>query len=464
LADIPRPCSDDTYENLNCCDKNIGISIVQPKCHCLPSGEVVTNPCYVSSLNRSFWTYKLITDCDADTVAITSFAIPICEIIKKELLTVSEKIDGCGEWTSVPYTLSKSDKIFGDAPEGFQFVIIDTNNRYTKGVSVAYRLELKGNFPVATQPISINTNSIITVFDCNGGFLVPECNPQGKLSINKDAKTIIENNQSIIEYSLEISNIGNATLEDVVLSDILFLPTQLTSGNISTSLEKLNIITNKPGQITINGSLGKLEPGSEIIVTYNVPIIGISNPGSYIINNLATVTSEGTEATATSSTTIDAVQLESNKCCNVLENGVAEYIITIANVGDSPSTQVNIVDTLVIPTGVIVKFLDFSGCTVVFANNEKQVPTNVNMQGPADIKITCDKINIPQNSNSQKIIRFELISSSVYGETLIKNELDEVNPTIPDSQIFLGTGILPSRADLKVTLSIECMNPCNKTS
>jgi hypothetical protein len=111
-----------------------------------------------------------------------------------------------------------------------------------------------------------------------------------------------------------------------------------------------------------------------------------------------------------------------------------------------------------------VKFLDFSGCNAVFANNERQVPINVNIQGPADIKITCNKINIPQSSNSQKIIRFELISTSAYGETLIKNELDEVNPTVPDSQIFLGTGSLPSKADLKVTLSIECMNPCNKTS
>lgn len=380
------------------------------------------------------------------------------------MLVISEKIDGCGEWTSVPYTLAKSDETFGDAPEGFQFAIVEINGRFTKGVSVAYRLELNGNFPVATQPISVNTNSIVTVFDCNGGFFVPECNPQGKLSINKTSKTIIENNQANIQYYLVISNIGNASLEDVTLLDNLYLPTQLTPGEITTSPEDLDIITDKTGQIKISGSLGGLKPGGEVTVKYDVPIAGISTPGTYVINNLATVTSENTEATDTSSSLLEVVQLNANKCCNVLEDGLAEYIITLSNVGDSPATQVNILDNLVIPTGVVVKFLDFAGCTAVFSSTGKQVPINVNIQGNADIKITCNNIDIPKNSNSQKVISFELVSSSVFGETLIKNELDEVNLSSPDTQLVLGTGVLPSQADLKVQLSLESMKPCTRQS
>ncbi|WFD09064.1 hypothetical protein [Tepidibacter hydrothermalis] len=460
MADNPKLCQGASYKNLNCCDKNIGISVVQPECHCLPDGRVVTNPSYVSSLNKSFWTYKLITDCNDTTLPATSFVIPICEIVHLETLTVSEKIDGCGEWTSIPYTLTKTDPIFGNAPEGFQFVKIEINDRYTKGVSVAYRLELKGNYPIATQPISVNTNSTATVFDCNGGFLVPECNPQGKLSINKNVTTIIKDNQAKLEYRLEIDNIGNAALESVELLDILFLPTQLTPGTITTVPDTLKVVINPNGEIRTGGNLGKLDPGGEVIVTYSIPIAGISSPGQYVINNLASVTSEGTEASDTATATIDVVELESNKCCNVLDNGLAEFKISITNVGDSPHTKVSILDDMVIPTGVTVRFSDFDGCTAVFARTGEPVPVNTDVKGNADIKITCDNIEIPKGASAQKIMKFKLVTSSVSGSTVIKNELEQVNPTDPNTQIFLGTGVLPIEAGIRVLLSLECQKPC----
>lgn len=460
MAKNPKVCESKSYKNLNCCNKDIGISIVQPECHCLPDGRVVTNPSYVSSLNKSFWTYKLITDCNDATIPVTSFVIPICEVVRTETLTVSEKIDGCGKWTSIPYTLTKTDSIFGDAPKGFQFVKIEINDRYSKGVSVAYRLELKGNYPESTQPISINTDSTATVFDCNGGFLVPECNPQGKLSITKNVNTIIKNNQAKLEYSLEVDNIGNATLESVELSDILFLPTQLTPGKFKTVPGKLKTVINPNGEIRISGNLGKLSPGEEIIVTYTIPIAGISSPGQYIINNIASVTSEGTEASDRATATIDVVKLESNKCCNVLGNGLAEFRVTIANVGDSPNSKVSILDDLLIPTGITVRFSDFDGCNVVFARTGEPVPINTDVTGNADIRITCDNIEIPKGGSAQKILKFKLMTSSVSGSTVIKNELEQVNLTTPDNQIFLGAGILPVEAGIRVILNLECQKPC----
>ncbi|MCT4619347.1 MAG: hypothetical protein N4A62_08140 [Marinisporobacter sp.] len=461
MADIVQSCNCTTYENLNCCDKNIGVSIVQPRCQVLPDGRVVTNPGYVTTLNKSFWTYKVLTDCKQATNPLEAIAIPVCEILKSEMIIVSEKIDGCGEFVAVPYTLVKDDPDFGIAPDGFQFLRIENDGRYTKGVSVEYRLELKGNYPVATQPISAKTTATVMVYDCEGGFFVPACNPRGKLSVDKESQTIIENNQARLEYRLEVDNIGNATLEKVELLDILFLPTQLTSGTIIISPDNLKVVLNRNGEIRISGEIGPLEPGEEKIITYEIPIAGISSPGQYVINNLATVTGDNTEASDTATNILDVVQLEADKCCQLLEDGTANFKITITNIGDSPGTQVSILDDLVIPTGVTVRFLDFAGCKAVFARTGELVPVNTNISGNADIRITCDKMEIPKGASAQKIMKFKLVSSAVAGITSIKNELERVDPTNPDTQIYLGTGVLPVEANIRVILSMECTRPCS---
>jgi hypothetical protein len=156
LPTVPaEPCSCTPYSLICCCGPINGITVIQPACQTLPDGSVVNNPAYVASLNHSFWTYKFMTDCSSAARGISGIAIPICQLIIFENLIVSEKIDGCGTFRPVSYTLTKDDPSFGTAPAGFQFVKIETDNRYDKGVTVEYRLEIVGDYPNALQPISV---------------------------------------------------------------------------------------------------------------------------------------------------------------------------------------------------------------------------------------------------------------------------------------------------------------------
>lgn len=184
MARIAEPCSCTPYSLLCCCGPQIGISVVQPSCQNLPDGSVVNNPAYVPLENKSYWTFKFITDCNSTTRAISNFGIPICESVTRDVITVSEKIDGCGDFQPVPFTLIKDDPNFGPAPPGFQYLKVETGGRFDKGVSVEYRIEILGDYPTSLQPIKVKAGTNILTFDC-GCFLVPQCPPQGKLAMTK---------------------------------------------------------------------------------------------------------------------------------------------------------------------------------------------------------------------------------------------------------------------------------------
>jgi hypothetical protein len=159
MANPCQPCTCVPYTDLCCCPPQSGISVIQPTCQTLSDGSVVNNPCFRATTGKSTWTYKFFTDCAAGTSPITSLAIPVCARIAASELVVEEQIDGCGTFTSVPFTLAATDPTFGMAPTGFQFLIVPSAGRYTTGVSVIYRLTLNGDFPLAAQPIQVGTGA-----------------------------------------------------------------------------------------------------------------------------------------------------------------------------------------------------------------------------------------------------------------------------------------------------------------
>lgn len=460
MADPTQPCTCVPYQNLCCCGPQKGISVVQPACQNLPDGSVVNNPAFSSALGKSFWTYKFLTDCDKNTSAISNFGIPICEVIRDTHLVVSEKIDGCGQFVPVPFTLAKTDPNFGTAPTGFQWLKIENNNRYEKGVSVEYLLELSGNFPTSIQPIKVKAGTNVSTFDC-GCFLVPQCNPQGKLAIEKICGNTIVNNQATLHYDLHVDNIGSAPLTNVQFLDTIFIPTQLTFGTITVNPPTLTVDTGTPSQVKISGNLGTIDPGGHIPITYTIPISGISGPGQYIINNTAKVVAIDTEASTTCSTNLEVVQLSTVKCCDVLGRNKGSFKLTISTVGNSPGILVDIVDSLHIPVGLTVQFNDFGGCTAKFAGSGTPVPINSNVAGPVDIDITCSSLSVPQGGSAQKTLIMTVISSSVFGAARINNGIDNVTPTSPNAQVFLGAGSLPVEAEIEVVLNASCKNPCS---
>lgn len=454
-----QPCECSPYSNICCCGPKSGVSVIQPACQTLPDGSIVQNPSFVPSLNKSFWSYKFITDCDSATKAISNFGIIICEVISHDNIIVSEKIDGCGNFVPVPFTLAKNDPNFGAAPEGFQFLKVETSERYGKGVCVEYRLEIIGDFPVDSQPIKVKAGNNVLSFDCEGCFLVPKCNPQGKLTVTKKCSHTIKNNQASLSYHIEVGNIGNASLENVQFEDIIFIPTQLALGLITVTPSTLTVDTRTPGTVRIFGNLGTITPGGNVSITYNIKIANVQVPGKYLINNTANAAALGTQASASCSTNIRVVKLKADKCCSI-EGNKTTYTLTISSVDQSPDILVNLYDRMEVPSGVTVKFLDLSGCEGYYSGTLNPVPTNTDITGPASFDFICKNAPVPAGGAYIKYGSYLLVSSSVVGTSTITNTIFKVEPVNPDEQILLDVLNIPASANVNVQLTQVCQKPC----
>ncbi len=463
MATPAQPYNNVPYENICCCGPKSGISVTQPTSQILPDGSIVNNPAFSGTFSSSFWTYKIILDCADDTKLVKKFAIPICFAIKSIDMTISEKIDGSLDFTPVSFTLTTSDPVFGTAPSGFQWLIVEVAGRYGKGVSVAYRLAINSDFPTAAQPIRVLANSSLIVFDCDPDdcFVVPKCAPQGQLRVAKQCGFEIVNNKATLLYELDVDNFGTASLNNVLFSDTVLIPTQLTFGTITVTPATLSVDTSTPGKIKISGNLGTIKPTEYVIITYTIPITAISSPGPYIISNSATAIATGTQSTATCSMTLEAVQLTAAKCCLVTAGNKGTFSLIISSVGASPGTTVNITDQLTVPNGVTVQFNDFGGCTATFAGSGSPVPINTNIAGPVTINLQCNSVAVPAGSHAHKDILFTIVSTSVFGTATLTNIIQQVILTNPSQQVFLGISPIPAEADITVTSSVQCQNPCS---
>ncbi|MCR4442439.1 MAG: hypothetical protein QHH10_09440 [Peptococcaceae bacterium] len=459
MAKPAQPCQCSPYQSICCCGPLNGISVVQPSCQNLPDGSVVNNPAFVPGLNKSFWTYKFITDCGQGTRAISNFGIPICEVLMAEHVTVSEKIDGCGQFLSVPFSLTVDDPNLGPAPDGFQWLKVETQERYEKGISVEYRIELLGDYPVAVQPIKVKAGSNINTFSCSNCYEVPDCNPQGKLSVTKECGHTIIDNQAVLNYNVAVTNTGNASLDNVQFQDTVYVPVQLSLGAITVTPATLTVNTGTPGQITISGNLGTILPGETVHVLYQIPIATVTIPGKYKINNTASAAAEGTKDSASCSTNLDVVQLSADKCC-LIEGNKGVYTLTLSSVGLSPDVTVHMFDRMEVPAGVVVKFLDLSGCEGYFSGTTNPVPTNTNIPGPASFDFICKNAVVPAGGSYKKLGTFILVSSSVVGTTTIMNTITDVVPVDPAAQVFLGVSGIPAVAPVDVQLNMVCGKPC----
>lgn len=460
MADLAQPCSCISYTNICCCSPQDGITIVQPKCQTLPDGSIVNNPAFVPDLTKSFWTYKFFTDCDRDTRGISNFGIPICKLISAENIIVSEKIDGCGKFESIPFTLTVNDPNLGVPPDGYQYLKIETNNRYDKGVCVEYRIEIIGNFPTDAQPIKVKAAGNIYTFNCDNCYLVPKCNPEGKLALTKNCNTTIANNQATLTYNVHVTNTGNAQLDNVQFNDLLFIPTQLIIGAIAVSPSGLTIDTSLPGKVQISGNLGTLTPGQTLNISYTIQIASVIDPGRYIVNNTATASANNTNDSATCNAVVNVVKLQTDKCCRI-DGKTINYILTVSSLGNSPDTIVDVYDHLQIPTGVTVNPILLSGCEGHFVGTTTPIPTNTPITGPAELEFICKNALIPSGGNYSRTGIFELISSSVVGTSTIMNTITNVMPVDNTQQIFLTVSNLPVSANVNVQLVPVCTKPCD---
>lgn len=458
MAIPAQPCACVPYSNICCCTQS-GITVVQPACQNLPDGSVINNPAYVMSLGKSFWTYKFLTDCTSTTRAISNFGIPICEEINAANITVEEKIDGCGQYVPVPFELIVNDPNYGPAPDGFQFLKINTNDRFDKGLSVEYRISIIGDYPTVIKPIKVKTATIVYTFGCNGCFLVPGCVLDGKLLVSKNCGYTITNNQPVLNYTVFVDNVGEGALDLVQYQDIISIPTNLLIGTVTVNPPTLTVDTSTPHQVKISGNLGTILPGGRVTVTYSVPVISITSPGRYVVNNTATAAALGTMSSSSCQTTLDVVQLHANKCCST-NGSTATFNLIVASVGNSPDVVVDIFDLMEIPSGVTIRFPNLNGCEGFYSGTSTPIPFNTNLTGPLAFDIICRNALIPSGGSYIKAFSYELVSSSVVGFSTIVNSITQVTPINLDNIIYFGTQNLPATASIGVELVQSCNTPC----
>lgn len=462
MAQLCQPCSCVPYENICCCPPVNGITVSQPECQELPGGSVVSNPCLDPGTKRSTWTYKFHTDCAQGTRGISSIAIPICETIKDSFVTVEEQIDGCGSFSPVQFSLKKTDPNFGTAPQGFQFLKVETSDRYDVGVSVVYRITINGDYPEAVQPVKVKAGPQVITFACEPEqcYIVPGCPAAGKLELVKTCTKIIQNNTMTLHYFFELANVGNAVINLVSGTErITYDAANITIGNITTNPPGLTVNTSVPGIIVVTGTIGPLAPGELKQVEITVPITSIASPGNYLIDAITSAIAAGTETTATCTLNVEAVQLNAAKCCSVTDGNKGTFRITVASVGNSPDTKVNIVDRITIPQGVTLQFQDFDGCTAKFADGSP-VPLNTGITN-AIINIECASLTVPKGGGVVKNIRFILTATTAFqAAAVITNTLQEVTFLNTATQLFLGVSPVPVSASINVSGTAQCQKPC----
>ncbi len=449
------------YENECCCPSEAGITITQPACQTLPDGSITVNPCFDGHF--SFWTYKFQTNCDMDTRGISSIGIPICENIHTNIITVEEEINGCGSFREVSFERIRNDPNFGEAPEGFLWLKIESDDRFDQGVCVKYRIKIRGNFPASEQPIAVKAHDIILDFFCEGCYLVPDCPAEPSILVNKECEKIIENNEATLKYTVDVTNNGNILLPNVDFVDqITYDATIITIGNIEID-PPLDIDLTTPGIINISGNLGNIAPGDLIRITIEIPITNIAAPGQYNIKGTATATSPamGAQSTMSCLLVLDAVRLRGEKCCLIGETpDVFQFRVQVDSIGDSPQTRFDIIDILVVHPGVTVRFTSFDDCSAVFADNQQPVPLNTNVTDRTII-IRCLNETIPKNGTITKHITGRVISTTAFVEPVgIRNSLNQIRFLEGEEQILLGIDNVPVDASFEVGGFLECQKDC----
>jgi uncharacterized repeat protein (TIGR01451 family) len=454
MADPCVSCSSMSNTNICSCPPQNGISVLQQSWQMLIDGNIVNNPCYNSVSGISTWTYKIFADY-ASQSPINSLLIPVCADIQKASIAVEEKFDGSGRYTIIPFTLNTADPEFGNAPSQFQWLKIDINNRYGRGVYAEYRISIEGNYPVAQQSIMIKSGENNLSFNCQpDGYKVPGCPIPDKLEVDINCDTSISNNGSSLLYDIKVQNKGASTLNNVQYQDIMSYDgnsVNLDAIKISgdTMLQAIPIASNTA---IISGIIPSIAPEQVIPINYTIPVAALTRPGTFIFTDMVTAAVKSASASNYSTVSIEAVKLTTSQHFTIANGNEVSFYTVITSVGQSPETTINITVQIMIPSNIVVRFTDFSGCNFSFSGGDK-IPLNTNITD-ATINIERNGIVIPSGGGVRLSIPFLIMSASSFQSPVrITGTLLKISGTNP-KQIFLPPSI-PSPVSLEGQFSLR---------
>lgn len=456
-------CNCRPQQNLVCVNQGSGdsnnrnnITIAQPTCVILPDSSMEENPYFDATDNYSYWSYKIVVSCTTpDDFLPTNIYFPLYTSIEQDSVTVTERIVTCGSFNEVPFTFENPSGI--TPPEGFKYLSIAIDNRYTNSISAVYILRIKGSYPTTSQPIYVNTNDT-GVITYEGDFLIPGEPLMPRIAISKASTLFIADNQASADYVVTISNTGNTMLENIQYTDTVnYLASNITIGMVTALPEDIiNVDTSTPGTVRLTGNIPNLNPGENFVLSYNIPITSISTPDTYSFTSNATVTSNDINASVSDDLLLEAVSFTDNILCSTNTSGEGVFTIALESIQNSPESEIIVNSLMTIPSGITVRFTDFSNCTAVFSGTENPVPLNMDITDSI-IAIRCDVVISPRSTTNIPI-RYTITRSMVSGSqlNLISYEFDSLTLANPSTQVLLNATPIPDSNGVEIGIEAEC--------
>jgi uncharacterized repeat protein (TIGR01451 family) len=251
--------------------------------------------------------------------------------------------------------------IVDDYPEQY-LSISNTGGATNSGTTLTWTI---GNLPIgqtgtvtytaairATTPANVDIINVATIYsdqtdpksDDAKTVIPPTVEKNPILKITKDVNVAFANPEDTVTYTVVVSNVGDATAINVVMTDVL--PEGLTYPE---------------GGTTKTFALGNIEPGKSVTKTYDAVVGKNTQKGNYINTATAKADNHGNVSDdATLEVRIPEVkgettpELEIKKVVNVEfanPGDVISYTVTVKNIGDGEAINVILTDRL--PEGFV---------------------------------------------------------------------------------------------------------------
>jgi hypothetical protein len=463
MASPCSPCNNIPFLNRCYYPAKNEIWVTMPQCQVVP-GQLtpVNNPCFDG--NKSYWSYNFFIETSENSQAsIVSFAIPVCKELTVSQISVFEKLSNSVQYVKRPFelksSLSKKDE-FIMASEGFQYMIINIDERYSTGLSAEYRIELDGDYPEVLKDIYVNRSSADEGLIMEGSFIVPGCPPPDELSIIKNCSTSIDNNVAALNYEVIITNTGGSAARNVQLIDTIgYDGLNITIGDIKVEPENERLdITSMPSLLEIKGQLGDIQAGARVTVKYSIPVISIIRDGIFEFTNIATaLNNRGVLVQSNCTIRMEAAQLAVNLNKAVNDNSI-KFTIQLSGSGNYPESSSRVEGQIIIDEGLTVELTRLGN---FIASSEDGTPKEQGsivegMQNGTKVLITNLNIPLSGGKTIQEVIELKVINLKNFNKDCqITGIIKNVVPlnTKPDIFIKLNTPAEAERIFVRSSIS-----------
>ena len=109
----------------------------------------------------------------------------------------------------------------------------------------------------------------------------------------------------------------------------------------------------------------------------------------------------------------------------------------VKNEYDSPETKSDFVESLHIPSGVIIQFTSFGGLKAIFADSKERVPLNKDITN-CNIVLKGDNLFIEREGKVYKNIKGKVVRITKFDDKIvIRNKIDRVKLFSESEQVLL---------------------------